>query len=874
MALGTTVFGRARIIVTADGDSIPGEVERMGEQGGARGGKAFAKSFDKAAGNGLKKSLGNFKKSFDAWDKNLGRDNSGMSRITRQTRAFFKTLGNTEPMLRFRLGLSSLAEKFREVGDNAVIARRNTEHHISLWKRLSHNTRQWTLIIGAVAAGMEGLSVMGAALGPALIVAASGLSQLVIGGLAAVPIFVRLLDDIEDLPPALRPVAKEFQDFTASFEKFTDSVATSAFKEMPGAFDTLRETVSDLTPAFAKVGRSIGKLIKGFAEGTKKGTEGFEEINELVENASEFILDLGKIAGKFGLALVRAFNRANPLTEKFVGYLGELVDKFDEFTQSDQFDEWIRHAEDVFGAFKDLLGDVFTVLNNLVTDESVERFVTFTDNLGKFLTGGGEDLLQFLGELDIFGVLAKALADFGEALAPLAEPMSDLAAAVKDILEAGIDTLSPVLEAAATALAPLVQSLADFMAANPEAIGAGFVTVAGGILALKGISAVTGSLGAFITKMDDLVRKAPTWKTGLAGFTSGIVASLTTITSEDQVTLNSFASNIVGGLLLGFTFGGPFGALVAGLTAFVGTAIKDALDGGSYALDAYAFKPGDPFYDLVEGWGNMLTDWRDEDWIPFWDGLGSWITTAVEDWGTMLTTWRDQDWTPFWEGLVTTVQDESDKIVTRWDQTLKDMKRDFNTWANQVTVGFGTFWAGLIAGVTSRLALLRIAFIVGFALVRAQWNSFWDGLATKANEVVGGIKGLIGGIVSAIQTAINLLQTFLNLRSQAAAGGGGAGGGGGGLASGGMVYGPRRFLVGEAGPEAVVPLNRSLSQVDPSVRWLSAIAQGKMPGLAGGGIVGGRSLTVSDGAIIIQEAGDPRRAANAVIQRLVEYANG
>lgn len=45
-------------------------------------------------------------------------------------------------------------------------------------------------------------------------------------------------------------------------------------------------------------------------------------------------------------------------------------------------------------------------------------------------------------------------------------------------------------------------------------------------------------------------------------------------------------------------------------------------------------------------------------------------------------------------------------------------------------------------------------------------------------------------------------------------------------AIGGVFHGAQQRVIAEAGPEAVVPLNRPLSQVDPSVRWLSAIAQG------------------------------------------------
>lgn len=48
-------------------------------------------------------------------------------------------------------------------------------------------------------------------------------------------------------------------------------------------------------------------------------------------------------------------------------------------------------------------------------------------------------------------------------------------------------------------------------------------------------------------------------------------------------------------------------------------------------------------------------------------------------------------------------------------------------------------------------------------------------------------------------------------------------------ASGGIFAGAQTRIIGEAGPEAVVPLSRPLSMVDPAVRELSAIAQGLRP---------------------------------------------
>jgi acyl-coenzyme A thioesterase PaaI-like protein len=93
-----------------------------------------------------------------------------------------------------------------------------------------------------------------------------------------------------------------------------------------------------------------------------------------------------------------------------------------------------------------------------------------------------------------------------------------------------------------------------------------------------------------------------------------------------------------------------------------------------------------------------------------------------------------------------------------------------------------------------------------------------------------------------------------------------------GFARGGIVLGPVTATVGESGAEAIVPLNRPLSQVDPSVRVLSAIAQGKMPGFSAGGVVtnAGRTVTVAPGAIVVQtQVENPRRVAEAVLDRMI-----
>jgi hypothetical protein len=84
-------------------------------------------------------------------------------------------------------------------------------------------------------------------------------------------------------------------------------------------------------------------------------------------------------------------------------------------------------------------------------------------------------------------------------------------------------------------------------------------------------------------------------------------------------------------------------------------------------------------------------------------------------------------------------------------------------------------------------------------------------------------------------------------------------------AAGGVFSGPTRAIIGEAGPEAVVPLSRPLSQVDPAVRWLSAIAQGK----ASAGLAGSGARTIEIGGItIVTPATDPVAVATETVNVL------
>src|SRR5690606_25794137 len=137
-----------------------------------------------------------------------------------------------------------------------------------------------------------------------------------------------------------------------------------------------------------------------------------------------------------------------------------LVGRFDDFSRSTAFDVWATRAQSVFGSLGPLLDATGRALNDLVTPESTARTIAFLDNLTAFMPDLS-DLLNTVGALDVFGLAAQALADFGEALRPLAEPMEQLATEFSRLGGDVISGLAEGLGTLATVTAPVVQGFAD-----------------------------------------------------------------------------------------------------------------------------------------------------------------------------------------------------------------------------------------------------------------------------------------------------------------------------------------------------------------------------------------------------------------------------
>jgi hypothetical protein len=894
---------------------------------------------------------------------------------------------------RARIGVQhdiDLAARFTSAVDKVV---HSTDDWSFSWKELSHNTRQWTLIIGAVMAGMEDIAVLGSAAG-AGIMALGGAAQSAIigvGGIAAV--IVTLGKDLEDLPADLRPVVQEFNRFKGVFGELRETIARGAFSEMVGDFDDLGDTLRSLNPALGLLGKTIGEVFSDLVKNTRPGTKAFEEINKAILLARPNLKDLADTTGIFGRALITAFNRAQPLVEDMFDWLGRLARQFDDFTNSRGFDEWMRNAQRTFESLGPLLDAVGRGLNDLVNPGSVTRTKEFLDNLTEFVPNLTK-FLDVLGRLDLFGLLAKALNEFGQAMEPLGPAAADLAEQLSRILALSFEELGDSLGVIAQALAPAVQMAADFLAALPEdtvrGLANGVLVLAGAFVILKGAQGLMGTaalLKGFASGLDDIAIAGG--KAGGVLATLGRISVVGAIAGTAVFGVEALARAISESLLPSAEkVQGGFNKAKSGVDLFnealkseginnINTA-KELLGQLGGAADAIGkatwFAPVAPQFAGVIGQLGHIDDALANLATTDLPAASQAFMTLSEDAG--LTAYQQRvllDEMTAFSGVLTqqgidvqslsgaqellaastaetaaaealaaeaarvhaeslaeisggaydasgAVSDLADTIRGFSSTTLdaREANRQFEQAfadLSQSVIENGTaLGANTAEGRANEAALDEVAkSTIELAAATVEQT----GKAEDANRIMEdgrqrllaqmGQFGLTGQAaedyvnmllqtpedletavaltgVGAAEAALNTLTRArtVTIRAVVTGGGGAIGTSGSRInpllqAAGGVHYGPTHAIIGEAGPEAVVPLDRPLSMVDESVRWLSAIAQGKGTArMASGGVGGGGGgSTVEAGAIVVHDySGDSRRTANEVVTRLIERVKG
>lgn len=829
MAVGP-VWARATVLLDADGNALARQTERAAQTSGDEAGETFSKRFGRALNKSLPANMKKFSDAFRKFTREVDFAGKPLKRLDGSMRTLAHRFGNTTPMLRFRLALMSIGDAFQRVtsifrsGDGDINSnRRSLDNNSSAWKNLSANTRQWILIIGAVAAGMGSLSVLGSALTGTLIALATAFAALASGAIVLGTAFFGLYKDSAVLGQGALAAREAFSGLGDTFSGLQDVITNAVFANMADSIGRVNAAVQSLTPtieAFASVaGESLGRIFDALA--SPKGVENFKA---LIEGFSPIFESLTTAVIGFGEGLANVLIASLPTAQLFSQAIADAGTAFATWSAGEEgqarLREFFQTAETVMPPLVDLFVAAGQALSNLVTPQTIALTVGFLDSLNAFMPALSGILLA-ITNLNVFGVLAEALNQVGQALMPIMPQIINLGTALGTLLMGAINSLVPLLQVLGAALGPIVAAFTNFL----TAVGPTLFTA---------VEALTSVLAPLITGIGQL---AASIIEALAPAFMIIFTAVGQVAAAFAPLVNTLVGMLMPVLLqIVDAFGQIFTAiapLIAGLIDALMPAILAIVEAFLPLIDVILETVATVIPPLIEI-----------------------ITMLIETIMPLLP-------------LVAQVAQLIGAVLAAAVQVISPI---LNVLISIIRVLF----AVLTPIITVVLGVIQV--IVQFITQTKILENAVSFLTTVIREFGNFFRDVFNGITDAISNVVNWFNSLVRIVRNAASavgdflgGVGGAIGGFFGFASGGLVMGPTRALVGEAGPEAIVPLKRNLSQVDPSVRGLSAIAQGRVPAMAAGGVVGGgRAVTVEAGAIQVIGNADPRRTAVEVVDRIVE----
>jgi hypothetical protein len=257
--------------------------------------------------------------------------------------------------------------------------------------------------------------------------------------------------------------------------------------------------------------------------------------------------------------------------------------------------------------------------------------------------------------------------------------------------------------------------------------------------------------------------------------------------------------------------------------------------------------------------------------------------------GAISSAWRStvNGVTTAWNGAVGLVKQGVGGIKDAWNIAVSGIRTAWNsavggikTAATGLKNGLSGIWSGVVGLFKTGIGGITSAWHIAVDGLTGAWKSFTSGVSTGIDNVISWFRNLPGQIGSLAgdmyQKGVDAADAIWRGIRDTLTGALGRvdlgslqGAIPGHTAVGGIFDGAQTRIIGEAGPEAVVPLNRPLSQVDPAVRALSAIAQGKLNTSAGVD----RSKKIQVGQItVITPTEDPRAVATEVVARMAAAA--
>lgn len=930
MALTKTI-GEVDFIVDLDGSVIPAQARRIGQEAGAIAGKEFNRGFQGQMGE-LESSL---RKRFRALGTNSGNDfgtgfrkalTPGLAQVGRQIdrsfsnssglagfrRELTSTVDNMDDMVlqfeevdgvfrnvndraregssnwrEYRSSMGGVSAGLRDVssasddtdtrthrlsrtfaslrsavssasssfggaignltgfGDANDRAARSNNSLLGSFRQLPHGIKQAIFYVSLFASLGAEIAILGSVAGSSLAVLLTSFLALGAGaGIAAIG-FQGMLGPLSELGPNAAAASIALREIGTAFASLQDGIREELFRDMAEPFRQIAAIAPQIQLSLNGVAGAVRDVMAAMAEALSSA-RGIEVMNALLTGFGPIIRELGNAFIALGAAMGTIFVAALPSTQAFASSLNELFTRFNAFLQSAEgqtaLSEFFQTLSLVMPPIVNLLGSVGKLLASLVTPATIALFVQTLDTLSLFMPALS-GILLVIANLNPIGILAEVLNTIGQIITPLIPAFMELGSVIRDGLMAILPMLIPPLTelvgAIVEALIPAFISLMPAIMVIVSELLPALVEV------LLAVIPVIPPLAEFIAmlavRLSDLaVMVIPIVIAVVEGLVAVLQFLLTPI-GEAKAGFEDFKNGLTQNIAdLNKTVNDWFAKIFQGFKDFVTNnvqALNDFANGAKEAVQKFVTDGVNGFNDFANKVKTTVRQFATE----VGQNISNMVTTVLTFFSNLILQ-GVQKFNDLRDRVVNTVMDLFFRVRAHFEALLQVAGNIFSNLVEKVL--------GPIRPIAGQVVSFFQGIPNGISSIVDRIVGFFTGLPGRVMNAIGNLAGKVGGALSA---AVNIKLPF--------------------TAVGGTFDKAQARIIGEAGPEAVVPLNRPLSRVDPSVRALSAFAQGiPIKGKQDsnmGTVDSRRQVTVAEGAIRVYSP-DAKYSGVQVLDQLVE----
>lgn len=623
---------------------------------------------------------------------------------------------------------------------------------------------------------------------------------------------------------AFGALINQIAEFLAEAE--TAETVTAIFESLVGILEELADEVqpflrglrtltNEFLPGLESIEGVLGGIGSAFERWVNEVTtgdllSGISPAQRAFQEALETLEQLARITGNVSEAIGAFFEAGSRNSRTFLDLIEDITEGIAEAFSSPSGQETLAaFLDDLVQISDDVLGLIGAILEQFpklaaavapITDEIGDDLERFLDNVGDGLqnlinSGGGRfftTLAQELGDLD--------LAQLGAALGRVLGTLSTLLPLLSGLLDIAInivDFISRII----FAIELLGRVQIDGLTRQFSDFGEFFESF--GPRVVDGFQDRVEDLGEFLEEF------WPRLQDGFDDWVQERRESWQQLWDDLTTTVTNFFS--------GLDLTGSLDGLTAAFTAWFEPRNVEwsafwtgLIDSALIALGALGIDVSGSLNGLTSNFTNFEANLSQE-WTAFWSDFTTTVSNALATARATFTNWQtgiSTAWRNFWSGLFSFARSSLDGIRSIVSGAVSGIRSIINGFASGAASTWNSFWSGLRTTASNTITSIRSTISGALSSLQSAFSSFasnvrgvWNSLLSTIQSVASSIQSIVNRVAGAVSSAISAARSLGNIDLNP-------------FANGGIVTRPTAALIGEAGPEVVIPLNRPQRAVD------------------------------------------------------------